>query len=170
MPGDERVRHGSEATVWYLGIGSNMNPDKMRGRKIFPAESCPVRCVDFERRFWGKYGMAEVNEKPGAEFHAVLHRITPHEMATLDSMERGYIRKDVTCYTYGTGTDGDGRCIVATGYQFDAAKLMLNAATPPSERYKKLMVDGMRHYGCSPEAIAEMEATPTQESVARAPN
>jgi hypothetical protein len=112
--------------------------------------------MDFERRFWGKYGMAEVREKPGASFHAVLHRMTSDDMKALDRMERGYIRKDVACYKY------TGERVVASAYQFDLSRIMFNGHVPPSERYWRLMVEGMEHYGCDPAAIAEMRATPTQ--------
>uniref|UniRef100_A0A7S2AQY1 Gamma-glutamylcyclotransferase n=1 Tax=Octactis speculum TaxID=3111310 RepID=A0A7S2AQY1_9STRA len=138
-----------------------MNPAKFKVRNLTPIESWPVRCVGFERRFWGKYGMAEIRERDGAEFHAVLHRVSAVDMAVLDEMERGYIRKDIECFRY------DGTRIVATGYQFDLSKIMVNEARPPSERYKKLMLDGMRHYGCDPGAIDQMEAVITQEDMAR---
>eukprot|EP00164_Ancoracysta_twista_P000114 GFYU01000165.1.p1 GENE.GFYU01000165.1~~GFYU01000165.1.p1 ORF type:complete len:154 (-),score=37.91 GFYU01000165.1:109-570(-) len=143
--------------LWYLGIGSMMNPDKFKVRNLTPLESHPVRCVEFERRFWGRYGMAEVREKEGAEFHAVVHRMTKEEMAILDNMERGYIRKDIVCYKY------NGERIVASAYQFDLSRIQFNGHTPPSKRYKKLMVDGMRHYKCDPKALAEMEAIPTSD-------
>ena len=156
------IHQGSMAesgeNLWYIGIGSMMNPEKFVARKITPLESFPVICMDFERRFWGKYGMAEVREKPGATFHAVLHRMSAQDMAVLDEMERGYIRCDVPCKGY------DGRTYTGSAYQFDLSTIMLNAHTPPSERYKKLMVEGMEHYGCDPGAIAEMRATRTQES------
>ncbi|KAJ1476593.1 hypothetical protein T484DRAFT_1824388 [Baffinella frigidus] len=103
------VRSDSITTLWYLGIGSMMNADTIAKRNIRPLESSPVRCVDFERRFWGKFGMAEIKERQGAEFHAVLHSVTSEDMAELDRMERGYIRKDITCYKY------DGTRVVATG-------------------------------------------------------
>ncbi|KAL1521693.1 hypothetical protein AB1Y20_021348 [Prymnesium parvum] len=150
-----------DRSLWYVGIGSMMNPDKFALRGIKPLESYPVRCVDFERRFWGKYGMAEVREKPGAQFHAVVHLMSERDMKVLDQIERGYIRKDVVCYKY------DGTRIVGSAYQFDLSRIIYNGYTPPSERYVNLMVDGMVHYGCDPEAIAEMRATPTQGSGTR---
>mmetsp|Transcript_32959 Transcript_32959/g.77688 ORF Transcript_32959/g.77688 Transcript_32959/m.77688 type:complete len:153 (+) Transcript_32959:159-617(+) len=142
--------------LWYLGIGSMMNPQKFIDRGMKPLESRPVLCVDFVRRFWGKFGMAEIREQKGAEFHAVVHRMSLEDMAKLDKMERGYIRKDIVCFTY------DGTRIVASGYQFDLATIMFNGHTPPSERYLNLMVSGMEYYGCDPAAIQEMRATPTQ--------
>lgn len=147
---------GDEQSLYYVGIGSMMNPVSMAMRLLKPLESLPCRCVDFERRFWGRMGMAEISEKPGAEFHAVLHRMTVEDMATLDRMERGYIRKDIVCYKY------DGMRIIGSGYQFDPAKLTLNAPHPPSERYVQLMAEGMEHFGCDPAAIAELRATPDQ--------
>mmetsp|Transcript_52144 Transcript_52144/g.91639 ORF Transcript_52144/g.91639 Transcript_52144/m.91639 type:complete len:154 (-) Transcript_52144:14-475(-) len=146
----------AQESLWYLGIGSMMNPDKFVQRGLRPLESFPVRCVDFERRFWGRFGMAEIREKEGAEFHAVMHRMSPDDMVKLDAMERGYIRKDITCYKY------DGTKIIATGYQFDLDKIMYNGHVPPSERYWKLMLEGMIHYGCDPAAIEDMRRTPTQ--------
>lgn len=132
-----------------------MNPDKFVSRGLHPIESHPVRVVDFERRFWGKYGMAEVREKPGAEFHAVIHLMSEEDMVVLDQIERGYIRKDVVCYKY------DGTRLVGSAYQFDLSKLMYNGYTPPSARYRKLMYEGMAYYGCDPIAVEEMRRTPT---------
>ena len=142
--------------IWYAGIGSMMNPDSIVQRGLAPLESCPCKCVDFERRFWGKYGMAEVREKAGHEFHAVLHRITARDLQILDATERGYYRVDVVCYRY------DGSRVVATAYQFDEARLMLNAHTPPSERYLNLLITGMEHFGCDARAIEDMRRTPHQ--------
>eukprot|EP00976_Prorocentrum_cordatum_P065663 1178002-Prorocentrum_minimum.AAC.3 len=153
------LRASSEMTekhVWYLAIASMMNPQKLVDRGLRPLESFPCRCVGFERRFWGKYGMAEIREKEGAEFHAVLHLMTETDLRRLDELERGYERVDVVCYKY------DGTKIIGSGYQFNIGTLMYNGYTPPSERYLNLCVEGMEHFGVNPAAIAEMRATPTQ--------
>ena len=76
------------ADIYYVGIGSMMNPDAIRKRGIKPLESCPCKCVDFERRFWGAYGMAEVHEKPGAEFHAVPPLLDQSRLKSMQRVER----------------------------------------------------------------------------------
>ena len=144
------------ADIYYVGIGSMMNPDAIRKRGIKPLESCPCKCVDFERRFWGAYGMAEVHEKPGASFHAVLHRMTAPDMKILDASERGYDRVDVVCYKY------DGARVVGSGYTFDKSRMIKNGHTPPSERYLNLLIGGMEHFECEPAAVAAMRRTPHQ--------
>jgi len=144
----------SGGECFYVGIGSMMNPVSMRLRGLRPLQSWPVRCVGVTRRFWGKYGMAEIFFDPGAEFHGVLHQMTAEDMAALDRMERGYIRREVDCRRY------DGSRVVGTAYQFDREKLMVNEARPPSQRYLDLMVEGMLHFGCDAEAIAKVRATP----------
>lgn len=141
---------------YYVGIGSMMNPHSMSARDLVPLKSWPCRCTGFIRQFWGKMGMAEISEQEGGEFHAVLHELSDDDMRALDSMERGYIRKDIDCHLY------DGTHIVGTGYQFDRAKLQVNAARPPSERYVDVMVQGMEHHGCLKSAIDELRNTPHQ--------
>ena len=141
---------------YYVGIGSMMNPTSLNLRNLNPIESYPVKCINFQRRFWGRMGMAEIFEEDGAEFHAVLHKLSDDDMQALDNMEKGYIRKCIDCYTY------DGKHYQATGYQFDRTKLSVDAARPPSERYVDIMCLGMKHYGCSEESILELRSTPDQ--------
>jgi len=97
--------------LFYVGIGSMMHPKKWTRRNTTPLEAHPVRCLNFERRFWGKFGMAEVREKEGADFHAVLFRVSLADMKVLDEIERGYIRKDVVCERY------DGTRVTGSAYQ-----------------------------------------------------
>ena len=144
------VRH------FYVGIGSMMNPHSMAARNLVPYNSWPCRCTGFIRQFWGKYGMAEISEQEGGEFHAVLHEMSDTDMQALDKMERGYIRKDIDCLLY------DGTHIVGTGYQFDRSTLTVNAARPPSERYVDVMVQGMEYHDCEQFAIEELRQTPNQ--------
>ena len=73
--------------LWYLAVGSMMDPTIIAERNIRPTESCPCIAVEFERRFWGKFGMAEVKEKKGHRFHAVLHRVTQAEMERLEQSD-----------------------------------------------------------------------------------
>ena len=40
---------------------------------------------------------------------------------------------------------------------------MFNGHTAPSDRYKRLIVEGMTHHGCDAAAIQDMRKTPTQE-------
>jgi hypothetical protein len=138
----------------YVAIGSMMNPTSMKLRGLSPLQSWPVRCVGVARRFWGKFGMAEIFFDEGADFHGVLHKMSDADMSALDRMERGYFRRDVDCYLY------DGTHMVGTAYQFDRSKLMVDAARPPSQRYVDLMVEGMAHFGCDSDAIARLKATP----------
>ena len=49
-------------SLWYLACGSMIDPETLEQRGLRPAESHPCVVQDFERRFWGRYGMAEVKE------------------------------------------------------------------------------------------------------------
>jgi hypothetical protein len=141
-------------SCYYVAIGSMMNPVSLSLRGLNPIESWPCRCVGFTRRFWGKNGMAEIFEDDDGEFHGVLHKMSDDDLKKLDTIEQGYIRKDVTCVLY------DGTQIVATGYQFDRNKITVDEARPPSERYVEIMCLGMEHFGCDSAAIAALRATP----------
>mmetsp|Transcript_18196 Transcript_18196/g.39795 ORF Transcript_18196/g.39795 Transcript_18196/m.39795 type:complete len:158 (+) Transcript_18196:471-944(+) len=146
----------TEGRCWYLAIASMMHPQKWVDRGLRPLESHPCRCVGYERRFWGKYGMAEIRRKEGAEFHGVLHLITESDMRRLDELERGCVRVEVVCHKY------DGTKIIGFAYQFNLGSVLYDGHTLPSERYLALCVAGMEYHNVDPAAIAEMRATPTQ--------
>lgn len=154
MSDSDCCNEAGPGNCYYVGIGAMMNKVSLALRELNPIESWPCRCIGFNRRFWGRNGMAEIFEEEGAEFHGVLHRMTDDDLKKLDSIEHGYLRKNITCVLY------DGTTIIATGYQFDRSKISVDEPRPPSERYVDIMALGMEQHGCHPAAIEELRATP----------
>ena len=84
-------------------------------------------------------------------------------MKNLDRWEQGYYHVDVKCELYpGKATSIGDTTVTATAYQFDEKRLHHNGPMPPPERYKNLILRGMRHFGCDPAAIEEVEAISTE--------
>jgi hypothetical protein len=140
--------------VWYVAIGSMMNPTSLANRGLAPLQSVPVEVLDFELIFRGHaetavIGMAFASPRPRSTFHAVLHLMSAEDMAALDRMEPGYARVNATCRRY------DGEEISATIYTAD--DLDERPSRPPEQRYIDLLIEGCQHYGVDPSAVEQLQ-------------
>lgn len=96
---------------------------------------------------------ANATRSPGAELHGVAFKISLSDAAKLSAQERSYDQIDVDLEL------GDGRRV--KGYLYSARPDRLQAETPPSARYLRVLVDGAREAGLPADYVARLEATPT---------
>eukprot|EP00455_Lapot_gusevi_P025094 TRINITY_DN2629_c0_g1_i2.p1 TRINITY_DN2629_c0_g1~~TRINITY_DN2629_c0_g1_i2.p1 ORF type:complete len:276 (-),score=80.13 TRINITY_DN2629_c0_g1_i2:118-945(-) len=144
-----------EENVWYLAIGSMMNPVSLRLRELNPIQSMPAELKGYRLAFMFAGGMASIEKDENQSLHGVLHLMTPQDMKTLDSIEASYLRVPVVCTLY------DGREQPATAYMFDENKVdRTQPNNPPSERYIDILTQGARHYGLKQEYIDWLASHP----------
>eukprot|EP00455_Lapot_gusevi_P029905 TRINITY_DN3205_c0_g1_i1.p1 TRINITY_DN3205_c0_g1~~TRINITY_DN3205_c0_g1_i1.p1 ORF type:complete len:272 (-),score=75.20 TRINITY_DN3205_c0_g1_i1:162-977(-) len=138
----------SKENVWYLAIGSMMNPVSLRLRQLAPIRSMPAEVKGYRLMFFGVSGMASIEKAEGESLHGVLHLMTQEHMKILDEIELSYLRVNVTCTLY-DGTEQEGTAYMVDPAKYDTTKPNNN----PSERYIDILTQGARHYGVKAEYI-----------------
>ena len=149
--------------IWNFAIGSNMHPDKLRGRaNLEIKESFPAKLKDWRLAFnlrgisWLEPSMAGVEPEPGAVVHGVLVRLSSYDFAKLVQSEGGdqsYTREAVEVETY------CGKVQKAFVFRaLEARKLPQDR--PPTLRYLELIRTGARLNGLDPEYIEKLDALP----------
>ncbi len=144
-----------DATVWYFGYGSNMDPRTFLGRRrMRPHEARVARLDAYELRFdlpigHGERAVANVVPVPGREVWGVAYRIDVPEAARLDRTEgvhRGaYLRRPVALVPEGDGAPFDA-------FTYHSTRSV--AGRKPSRRYLGLLLTGARHHGLPEEYVA----------------
>eukprot|EP00930_Biecheleria_cincta_P096941 TRINITY_DN88700_c0_g1_i1.p1 TRINITY_DN88700_c0_g1~~TRINITY_DN88700_c0_g1_i1.p1 ORF type:complete len:350 (-),score=40.99 TRINITY_DN88700_c0_g1_i1:67-1062(-) len=75
------------AYLWYASFGSMMNSVALKLRGIHPQHSVWCEILGYRRIFYAISGVATLQAEEGAVTHAVAHRITSDELATLQMRE-----------------------------------------------------------------------------------
>ena len=133
--------------IWYLAIGSMMNPISLYLRDLTPIVSYPATCLDHEVVFRGNAGMADIEPSSQAQFDGVVHLLTEEHMHSLDQLESMYRRIPVTCRNY------QGQSQVVYAYKMITTNQPLH---PPQERYLDIIVKGCEYYKVRPEYIKKL--------------
>ena len=136
-------------TIWYLAIGSMINPVSLSLRKIVPLRSYPAYCPGWKVSFKGKSGMATLEKDENITMHGVLHLLTLEHMNILDNIELGYDRIHVSCYAYTNSNDSENTHIIGTAYTMKQEIIEQSKIEPdglPSERYLDIITRGCVHY------------------------
>jgi hypothetical protein len=134
--------------VWYLAIGSMVNPVSLYLRDITPLISYPARCSNHKMLFRGMGGMADTEACPDAEFHGVVHLLSDEQMARLDALELTYHRIVVNSINY------QGQSHLVYVYKMNTVNLATNL---PSERYLDVIVKGCEFYKVQSEYINRLK-------------
>jgi hypothetical protein len=157
---------------WNFAYGSNMHPERLRGR----ADITPKRCAPAVLRDWRlafnlatglqlvEPAMANIMPASGEEVHGVALAMSLDELMRLQQSEGGphfYDLVDVEVETY------DGEPIVATA--FVAREEVTRNEVPPSVRYLRLIRDGARHHGLDEAYRAFLEDHPAAPANALSP-
>ena len=135
--------------IWYMAIGSMINPISLYLRDIIPVLSYPATCMDHNVVYRGQMGMANLEACPSGTFDGVVHLLTKEQMVRLDEIEAFYNRVPVTCRNY------QNQSQVAYAYQ---AKHNNQPIGFPHERYLDIIIKGCEYYQVRPEYIARVRA------------
>lgn len=152
-----------------------VNPVSLRRRGVIPERSLPVTLEGYDLEF---NGMANIAEKEGAVMHGVAHLVTPQMFEALARVESVYDFRVVELRPYegaaaegdADGVGGDGLAILARAFimppapvgarQGSARGRGLTHLELPSERYVRIISEGLRHYGIDPAWVRRIEAQP----------
>lgn len=156
----------SDERIWYLGYGSMANPVSLKRRGIVPSQSLPVTLDGYDIEF-SMNGMANIAEREGPTMHGIAHLVTPQMFEELAKIESVYDYTDVTCRPY----DPAAAAITCRAFIVppdkiaehkrhlpkDGARAHLEL---PSQRYIRIIAEGLRHFGADAAWVARIEAEP----------
>ena len=134
--------------VWYLAIGSMINPISLYLRDLTPIASYPAVCPDYQLAFKGANGMGDIEACAQGAFHGVVHLLSDEQMAQLDKIESLYRRIVVTVADY------QDKLRMAYAYKMDSNNQAVN---PPTERYLDIIVKGCEYYHVRQEYIDRLK-------------
>ena len=140
----------------YFAYGSNM--ERVQLKRLCPKAKFMAAMVlsDHELTFsgnspmWGG-GIANLREKPGRQVEGVAWEISEAERKVLDKYEGFpdlYLRKEIQVRT------PSGKVVAAFAYIMGDP----GRETPPSKRYKQLLISGAEEHGLSDEYIDFLES------------
>jgi len=145
-------------SVCYFAFGANMSSSVLRRRGIEILSREPARLPGYRLVFdlagfpWIEPAFASIERHPEREVHGVLYRLTPDQLARIDSYEgRAYSFIEVEVEGASSGTT---RCRTYRSRR----------ATPglrPSRRYLRVLCRGARENGLPPSYLRELGAHPT---------
>lgn len=127
--------------IWYLAIGSMINPISIYLRDLTPLISYPALCADHRLVFRDHCGMADIEPCEGADFHGVVHLLPMEQMRCLDQVEHMYHRIIVNI------TDYEQRSHLVTVYKMNLIEDEERSKSLPTERYLDIIVKGCEHFG-----------------------
>jgi hypothetical protein len=149
--------------IWNFAIGSNMHPDKLRGRaNLVIRESCPAKLQDWRLAFnlrgisWLEPSMAGVEPAPGETVHGVLVRLSPGDFEKLVQSEGGDQSYESVAVEVETYCGKSKKAFVFRALE----SRRLSQDRPPTLRYLDLIRTGARLNGLAPEYIEKLDALP----------
>jgi len=149
-----RVSEGGFNQVQYFAYGSNLNWPQMQRRCPSARFVCVARLPDY--RFGitrhsrlRDCGTANVVVQKGREVWGAVYDVSDSDLLIMDGFEDGYRREFLPVYPNNNGEQP----IVALVYV--AAKE--SAVPPPNPEYKRLILEGARHWHFPSSYIAMLE-------------
>ncbi len=141
----------------YFAYGSNMHWEQMRQRcasaRFVAVARLPGHRLAITRKSRRRLcGTADVVRDSASEVWGILYEITADDLALLDGFEDGYRRARVTVMLAKGAESVEAWIYIAEKEAF---------APPPSALYKRLIIEGARHWGLPQtylEFLEEMEA------------
>lgn len=141
--------------VHYFAYGSNMNWPQMQRRCPSSRFVCIGRLDNYDfgitrHSRLRDCGTANVRPAPGKEVWGIVYDICDEDLAILDGFEDGYRRETLSVYPCESGQQP----LAALVY---VAAIEENVPRPNSE-YRRLIVDGAKHWQLPPSYLAALEA------------
>jgi hypothetical protein len=127
--------------IWYLAIGSMINPISLHLRDLTPLISYPAKCSNYRLVFRDPCGMADIESCTGEEFDGVVHLLPLEQMICLDQVEHMYRRIIVNIIDY------QQRSHLVYVYKMSLVEQQERPIGIPSERYLDIIVKGCEHFG-----------------------
>ncbi|CAF0975891.1 unnamed protein product [Adineta ricciae] len=140
-PGKPFIDDHQHVYIWYLAIGSMINPISLHLRDITPLMSYPAKCFDHRLVFRDRSGMADIDFCEGEEFDGVVHLVPIEQMNRLDQVEHMYTKIIVPI------TDYQERSHLVYVYKMTPNGQQERPIGIPSERYLDIIIKGCEYFG-----------------------
>ncbi|CAF2692086.1 unnamed protein product [Rotaria sp. Silwood2] len=140
-PENSFIDDGQHIYIWYLAIGSMINPISLYLRDLTPLISYPVKCPNYRLVFRDSCGMADIELCEGEAFHGVVHLLPRKQMICLDKVEHMYKRVIIDIADY------QQRFHRVFVYKMNLIGQEERHIGIPSERYVDIIVKGCEHFG-----------------------
>ena len=139
----------------YFAYGSNMNWQQMQRRCPSSRFVCVGRLIDYQfgitrHSRLRDCGTANVYPVPGQEVWGIVYDICAEDLEKLDGFEDGYRREMLAIHPSNNGQ------VPITALVYVAA-IEANVP-PPNAEYRRLMVEGAKHWQLPPSYLALLEA------------
>jgi gamma-glutamylcyclotransferase (GGCT)/AIG2-like uncharacterized protein YtfP len=146
--------------MYYFAYGSNMNWPQMQRRCPSAKFVSVARLADYafgitRHSRLRDCGTANVFPLAGGEVWGVVYDVSDTDLAVLDNFEDGYRREILPVFALGDGAQ-PLRALVYI------AQIEKNVP-PPSAEYKRLMIEGGKHWKLPANYLAALEALDTDE-------
>jgi gamma-glutamylcyclotransferase (GGCT)/AIG2-like uncharacterized protein YtfP len=150
--------------MYYFAYGSNMNWLQMQRRCPSSRFVCVGRLVNYQfgiarHSRLRDCGTANVIPAPGKEVWGIVYDVDDGDLMLLDSFEDGYRRETLAVYAAGAGD----QIFAALVY---VAELERNVPLPNAE-YKRLIVEGAKHWGIPAVYLSMLEAIEIAQGMAQ---
>ncbi|HEY7715990.1 MAG TPA: gamma-glutamylcyclotransferase family protein [Candidatus Binatia bacterium] len=148
--------------MYYFAYGSNMNWPQMQRRCPSARFVCVGRLSDYQfgitrHSRLRDCGTANVFPAPGQQVWGVVYDVDAGDLALLDGFEDGYRRETLVVQS------DSGQPLMALVY---VAELERNVPLPNAE-YKRLIVEGAKHWRVPNVYLATLEAIQSAQEIAQ---
>ncbi len=147
--------------MYYFAYGSNMNWAQMQQRCPSARFVCVARLPDYQFAIarhsrLRNCGTANIFPNSGSEVWGVVYALTDQEFNLLDDFEDGYRREKIFVLARGDGQHPLESLVYIAEKEHHAPF--------PNPEYKRLMVEGARHWQLPPEYHAMLESIAVADS------
>lgn len=143
-------------TVYYLAYGSNLHPARLQARLpssvLVARVEIPGRMLVYHKRGQdgsGKCNLVETDS--GALSYGALYQLDSRDVETLDRIEAGYRRADISLLM-------DGQQVSAFTYL--ARESMIAPQLRPFDWYQKLVIVGAQYLGIHSGYLQQLQCWP----------
>ncbi len=141
--------------MYYFAYGSNMNWQQMQRRCPSSRFVCVAHLPDF--RFGitrhsrlRDCGTANIYPACGEEIWGIIYEVNHADLTVLDSFEDGYRRKVLSFYPIQDGKQPLDALVYMADIEHNVPR--------PSAEYRRLIVEGAKHWKLPPSYVALLEA------------
>jgi gamma-glutamylcyclotransferase (GGCT)/AIG2-like uncharacterized protein YtfP len=147
--------------VHYFAYGSNMNWPQMQRRCPSARFACVGRLINYQfgitrHSRLRDCGTANVFPSAGKEVWGIVYDISDADLLILDSFEDGYRREKLSIELIGNSSE------VLNALVYIAA--IEKNVPPPNAEYRRLIVEGARHWNLPHAYVTLLEAIEPAES------
>jgi len=147
--------------LYYFAYGSNMNWPQMKQRCPSSRFVCVARLPDYRFAIarhsrLRQCGTANIFPEAGSEIWGIVYEVSDQDLIVLDGFEDGYRREKVFVLARGDGQHPLESLVYVADRECDAPF--------PNLEYKRLMIEGARHWQLPSDYYTMLESIAVADS------